>query len=258
MSLGSEQIKNQLEEALITLADTRGEKLARQLRPILLANLDRGRLQTFIENQSVSVSDYVELVAQEYSKLNGLLHSLQVERSEALWESLFERMQNWAYNFFLRKGFTASERTQEIATECATDAAILLLTAYFPYDTDFEPWAHILVQNACRKFIGKALKKSAIPDVNLIDLEDDPVNQQDLRLEIQALHYQNETEIAEALTQLPEARRRVLEYLFFDEMEAEEAARKMGKSVGAIYSLQFRALEDLRKILRKTEDNLSE
>jgi DNA-directed RNA polymerase specialized sigma24 family protein len=41
-------------------------------------------------------------------------------------------------------------------------------------------------------------------------------------------------------------------------MKPDEIAKKMGKTVGAIYSLRFNALNDLRKILSRNRDNLNE
>ena len=67
-----------------------------------------------------------------------------------------------------------------------------------------------------------------------------------------------EEELMDALYQLTEARRAVIQYIYLEDLPAEEVARKLGKSVGAVYSLQFHGLEDLRKILGKNTDKLNE
>jgi RNA polymerase sigma factor (sigma-70 family) len=232
--------------------------MARQIRPILFTNLDRGRIRRFTDGRTDLIPVYVWHVAERFSELNGYLHLLQSERSIEVWGPLFERMQTWAYNFFLRKNFAANKETQEIAVECATDAAISLLSAHFPYDTDFDAWAHIIVQNSCRKFIHKALKKSAVPDGNKVDLQDDLVNPDDPLPDIQVLQKESGAELENALAQLSDERRSVIKLIFFDELEPEEVARKLGKSVGAVYSLQFHGLRDLRKILSRIKDKLND
>jgi len=258
MSLEPEKIQREIDESLEALAQSRGDRLAGRIRSILMTNLDRGRVQVFIGGRAGLISAYVARVADRFTELNGLLHRLQVERSPEAWEPLFERMQTWAYNFFLRKGFSAGRGTQEIAVECAAEAALNLLPAHFPYDTDFDPWAHIIVQNACRKYIDRAFRKSAIPDNRIVELEDKLVGPDELLLEGQALQNELGSEVQAALAQLSEARRTVLQSLYFDELAPQEVARKMGKSLGAIYSLQFHALRDLRKILSTIRDSLNE
>ena len=252
MSLEREQIQHELEKALKDLAESKGDVLVRQIRPILLANLERGRVERFLEGRLDLIAAYVACVAEEFTALHGRLHQLQHERSAEVWAPLYERMQTWAYNFFLRKGFSADVQTQEIAGECASEAAVNLLGAYFPYDNDFDAWAHIIVQNACRKYIERAFKKSAVPGDQIVDLDDNLVGVND------RLTGELEEELMDALYQLTEARRAVIQYIYLEDLPAEEVARKLGKSVGAVYSLQFHGLEDLRKILGKNTDKLNE
>jgi RNA polymerase sigma factor (sigma-70 family) len=255
MSLESEKIQLALEEAINALAESRD---VGKIKPILYANLDRGRIQAYTEGKTDQVFAYVWLVAETFASLNPLLHSLQAEKSTEAWAPLFERMQNWAYSFFLKKGFAADKATSDIASECSTEAAVSLISAYFPYDTEFDAWAHIIVQNSCRKFMEKAFRKSIVPQENIVELDDNLISAEELLLEMQTLRSEQETEIAHALAQLSEARRNVIHYIYFDELDAEEAAQKMGKTVGAIYSLQFNALQDLRKILSTIRDNINE
>jgi len=258
MSQEPEIIRHMLEAELQSLAESKGAGIVQQIRPILLTNLDRGRIQSFTEGRTDRISDYVWRVAEGFSSLHPYLHDLQIEHSAEAWEPLFERMQTWAYNFFLRKNFAAGDQTLEIAIECATEAAINLLNTHFPYDTEFDPWAHIIVQNACRKFIHHSLKKSAVPNEMKVELDDELVDPEKPLLELQSLRGELDGDLASALAQISEARRAVIQYLYFEELNPEETAQKMGKSVGAIYTLQFHALRDLRKILDRIRDNLNE
>jgi len=255
---GTARAQHQLEEALQVLSAVVGDKLTRQIKPILLANMDRGRLQYYVDGGNRSVDSYVEMVADTFSRLNSYLHQLQIERNLDVLNPLFERMRTWAYNFFLRKSFSADETTQDIASECASNAALTLLNAYFPYDTEFDAWAHIIVQNACRKYIANAFRKSVVPDKQRVELSEELVAPNDVLLEMHALRKEDRAELEQALHQLSEARRIVIRCIYFDEMTPDEIAQKMGKSMGAIYSLQFNALQDLRKILSRIRDNLNE
>lgn len=253
-----ETLHHQLEQALERLAEIRGDELARRIKPILLANLDRGRIHRFLDGKPERTQSYVWQVADGFSTLHVYLHQLQHERDPEAWQPLYERMQTWAYNFFLRKNFAADDHTREIAIECATEAAIHLLNSHFPYDTDFDPWAHILVQNTCRKFIQTSLKKSVVPQEKQVDLEDDLADLNDPPLEAQMLMTELGAELESALAQLSEARRSVVRMLYFDGMDLEEIAEKLGKSTGAVYSLHFNALGDLRKILSAIRDKSNE
>jgi len=258
MSLATEQLQRGLEQALKALAESMGESLARQVKLILLANLDRGRLQTFVEEDPARIQAYVWHVAQTFSRLNPYLRQLQTEQDTEAWAPLYERMQTWAYHFFLKKGFRADDHTREIAVECATEATTTVLTGTFPYDTEFDPWAHIIVQNACRKYIHRAFKKSVVPEDKKVELDEELTDPHELLLEAGALQKEAGRALLEALNQLSEPRRTVIQSIYFEELSPQETAQKMGKSVGAIYSLQFHALNDLRKILGTIGDNTDE
>lgn len=256
MNQETQTVQQMLEDILKALAESKGRSLARQIKPILLANLDRGRIQGATAGDPDRLHAYVLFVAETFTALSPYLHQLQIEQNREAWEPLFERMQTWAYNFFLRKGFLADENTREIAIECASDAASNLLRAHFPYDTQFDPWAHIIVQNACRKYIQKNLRKSMVPEDKKVELDDDLPDPS--LLELSVLQKEFGEQLTKALDQLTEARRAVIRAIYFEELEPLEIARRMGKSVSAIYGLQFHALEDLRKILSPIRDNLNE
>jgi RNA polymerase sigma-70 factor (ECF subfamily) len=61
--------------------------------------------------------------------------------------------------------------------------------------------------------------------------------------------------VAEALTQLPERRRQVIELYFLEQLSDAEICRRIGGSPGAVRVLRFRALEELRSILRACGDS---
>jgi RNA polymerase sigma factor (sigma-70 family) len=259
MDPNPEEFKAEIERILKSLAEEKGEEIAGMIKPIILTNLERGRIHGFAEGDLHRIGEYIQRVTYLYLNLQPYLHQLQFEKENELWGPLFEKMRSWAYYFLVRKSFTANKATQDIASECATEAAINMLRAYFPYDTDFDPWAHVIVQNTCRKYIHSRMKKSAIPEDSIVDVEDEVLELSDPPVDNRhGSGDEAEENLLKALEKLSNLRRQVIELIYFEELSHKEAAQKMGKSLGAIYSLQFNALQDLRKILNKNGDILNE
>ncbi len=248
----------ELEKAIKHLAKEQGSELASRIKPILYANLGRGRIEGFIESNISLVRDYVYRVAEQYQLQCSYLEKIQIERSTEVWESLFNQMQQWAYNFLLKKGYDTHLATAENAAECATDAAIIMLKAHFPYDTDFKPWAHVIVQNACHKFIRARLKKSIIPDEELVSIEDLLENLKDHFGQDQNQQKELSATLRSAIARLSETRQKVIMQIYFQDMSITEISQTMGKSHGAIHSLHFNGLHDLQKILSENRDNINE
>lgn len=61
--------------------------------------------------------------------------------------------------------------------------------------------------------------------------------------------------VAQALAQLPERRRQVIELYFLEQLSDSEICQRLGGSVGAVRVLRFRALEELRHILQNSTDS---
>ncbi|HJR79148.1 MAG TPA: sigma-70 family RNA polymerase sigma factor [Anaerolineales bacterium] len=251
-------LQREIETALESLAEEKGMGLVIRIRSILSANLDRNRIQKFTEGKAVSVEEYIRRVVGNYERLNAYIHQLQIERSNEVWEPLLKNMRKWAYRFLVKKGYQANQVTWEHAKECANEAARSLLGAYFPYDTDFEPWARVVVQNACLKFLRSIGKEIPILEESLDDLEDTlrrfsgPVFRDEDRKDRQY------SELFEAILQLSDLRRQVIEMKYFQNLSPSEIAEKLGRNVRAIHSLQFHALQDLRKILAQNRNKINE
>jgi RNA polymerase sigma factor (sigma-70 family) len=167
-------------------------------------------------------------------------------------------MQRWAYRFLVKQGFDASKNTWENAKECAGDAARSILMAYFPYDTDFEPWARVVVRNTCLKFIRSGASDPPILEESLEDLEDTLRSFSGSTFQDEDRKANEHSDLFAAIEKLPDARRQVIEMKYFQDLSPIEIATKLGKSVRAIHSLQFRALEDLRKILMQNRNKFNE
>ena len=149
----------------------------------------------------------------------------------------------------LNKNFRLGQQTFEQAINYATEASISLITAYFPFDVNFDSWAHMLLINVCRRQIRDTMrKKSHVPAVNLVPIDDlietfivpsdNPIHHQELR-----------EELLDAIDNLPnELWQQVILLRHFAEMSPKEVAEEMNRSLSAVYSLHFRAIKELRKI----------
>lgn len=226
-------------------------ELAVKLRPVLLANLDRGRVETFTGDDLARVGEYVQRIREHYERLHNYLHAVQDERSGLVWEPLFAKLHTWAYNFLLRKNFYPGQETSDIAQARAADAAMRLIEAHFPYDTEFEPWAYTIVTMSCLHFFRDATRKSAIPSQNLVELDE---TLPDITAFLQ--DGDDHADLPEAIARLSEARRQVINLYYFEGLPLPEIAEAMGKTPGAIHSLHFNALADLRKILGQNRNKL--
>lgn len=250
----TDPIEMEIERALKQLSDQGRSDLVTRIRPILYTNRDKGRIARYMDGNPNYIQEYVFRVAENYESQNIYLEKIKIERSTEVWEPLFTEMQKWAYYHLKRKDFNGTLVSQENATDCATEAAILLLKAHFPYDTDFKPWAHVIVQNACQKFIQKHFKKSQPNEDDQVNLEDLLEHLKDHRSQEDWLHSEVGADLRNALTGLSEARQRVIEDMYFSGLTVGEISQKMGKSAGAIHSLHFNALSDLQRILSRNRD----
>jgi hypothetical protein len=154
MSVETETLQQAVERALRLLVEQRGTELVQAVAPIIFTNLDKGRMQTFLERKNCSPGDYVRRVADHYKQWHDYVHAVQIERRSDAWQPLYAQLQQWAFWLLPRIGYPAYARQEEQleqAQACAAEAAIALLNAYFPYDVDFEPWAYVLLQNVSRK-----------------------------------------------------------------------------------------------------------
>lgn len=242
-----ENLQIEIEKALEAIPP----ELASCIRPVLAANLDRGRVEYFVGDDFARVGEYVQRVVDHYERLSPYIKAVQKNKSDDVWLPLFKNLQTWAYNFLLRKNFYPSPETQVIAEECAAEAAMHLLDAHFPYDTDFEPWAHTIITKTCLHYFRDETKKSVIPAKNLTELDE---TQPDLNA-VAFMEQDISGNLLEVLSQLSDARCQVLQLHYLKNMSLPEIAKVLGKSLGAVYSLHFNALEDLRKILGKNRNN---
>ena len=236
-------LKAALERALKSIAKQRGQQTAAAIRPILLANLERGRVHYYLNgNGSAQVQEYVGRVTDTYERLSPYLFKVQQARSTDVWMPLFEQIQRWVYNFLKRQSGSLSGLL-DLTTDYAMAASERLLTAYFPYDTEFDAWACVLVQNVCREHLRRERKAPVVLDDELIERlsglsQAEGEHQRRLRIDL--------FEAIENLSSV--SRRRLSSMYYFQGLSLPEIAHKMGRNMTATYKLHFDALTELRKI----------
>lgn len=249
-SIDLQSLQEELDRALARLATRAGKPLADAIRPVLQENLKRGRIQYHLSHTAGStVSNYVEQVATNYKRCHAHLHQLQVEKSSEVWVPLLKKMECWAYSFLIKNNFVHSEETHQLAQDYSTDAAAVLVRAHFPYDTEFESWAVVLLQHTCRKQLRTAFRHREVPTVELPDDDDcadewlsrlanspDPVLKKD--------QYQD---LEKAILDLIPEEQEVIELYYFEGLGPADIAVRLKKSLSQIYGLKCKALKKLRK-----------
>jgi RNA polymerase sigma factor (sigma-70 family) len=237
------------------LAEQRGSELAAAVAPIIFTNLDKGRLQTYLERESCSPDDYVERVANKYEKWHDHVCAVQIEKRTDVWQPLYEQLQKWAFGYLSRMSYpnyVSQDEKLEQAQACAAETAVVLIDAFFPYDVNFEPWACVVLHNVVRKQIERRIKprlRAQNKEVEVDAYDDwlpnllDPAGQDAQHLaELRA-------DLLNAIAQLAsEDRQRLIILHYFESKTFKQIAAQMGKNQNTLYKLHYDALENLRKI----------
>ncbi|MGB4870792.1 MAG: RNA polymerase sigma factor [Candidatus Promineifilaceae bacterium] len=247
-----------LQQAIQSVAAQNGKALARTITPIILANMDRGRVHNFLDGQeNGQPEEYVWRVLAYYQKWQPYLAQIQEERQPDLWQPLYEKLKRWAYNYLFRKNFHAAPDVKvQMAADCAVMAATKLLNARFPYDTDFDPWAYVLVQNVTLKHLHKTYQDAAANWQQVDNWEE----WENVLPGLTSQGHRNIVELRQALIttidQLAsDARKQIIVLHYFDGLPLYEIAQIMGRSDNATHKLHFDALQNLRKIWDGSWDN---
>lgn len=233
---------------------TMRRELAREIRPIIQINMSRGRVRRFLKEGMHQPGDYVWRVAEIYERTNAYVREVQVERSEVVWQPLYGKLKRWACSL-QRKGYHNSWRNVTMtAAECAADAGAQIVSSHFPYDTEFDAWAYMLLRYTWLKQLNQGKQLKRVPEEKLVELDvmlpwlNVPVGMSD----VQRSNWR--FDLLRGIEQLAtEARREVVMLRYFENMTYEEIAKRMGRTIGAVYKLHFEAIEELKIFLG--EDN---
>ena len=241
----------ELEKTLQQLVrEGKEETAVAAIRPIILTNLEQKRICHWLgTDNNRTLKDYVHLVLETYARYSHYIYRLQVEKAETVWGDLYLQLQQWAYNYLSKKGFYHSQATVQLAADYATEAAITLLTARFPYDRNFIPWSRVLLLNICKREMRQAKKAGRLPDEKQIALDDELIYLHNALFSIDNRPQELRRALLDAIEQLPqESWRQTLLLRYFDNLTPAEIACEMGKTPAAVYNLHFKAITALREI----------
>lgn len=239
-----------LREALERLTAGIGQETASDIWPILQINFDRGRVSRWQRETRRLLDDYILLVAANYKQNCGYLRKIQQERDEKAWADLFTDLKKWAYRHLLQKNFTANRETYELAQAYATETAIVLLDSHFPYDLAFTPWMVTLLQRTCNRHMRRAVAQKRNPDGGTVSLANANEFLQNLAATDVAKQQEAWLHIMDAIERLPNPLwQEVLLLRYVGGLSPAEIAKQINKSPSAIYSIQFRAIAELKKVL---------
>ena len=253
MSSETSDLRTQLERALQEVGAQKGEEFCDRIRPIIIRNMDRGRVNFYLQdNSQATCQDFVNRVAEIYENLSPYMEQLQIEKSTEVWGPLYENLQKLAYSVLLRRGLLPGEDTYQIAIDSATDAAVALLQAQFPYDTDFDPWVYYFVKFACLKQIRTAMRaaRRIAEQIFQDDLLDWSINVDD-QMDDRELN----VDLVNALHKMADNRRQVLSLRYNHGLAFEEIAKRMGKSDNAVNQLHHNAIKQLHDLLASERNN---
>ena len=247
MHLDEADLRVDIEQALNEVVQQKGIRFSAKIRPIVLENLKNGRGNFFLQNiPNTTPRDYVLHVVETYEHLCPFIQGIQIERSSKVWEPLYEKLQKFSYNFLVKRGLYPGESTFHLAVDCAADAAIAIIQAQFPYDTDFDPWAYNFVKFSCLKRIEKEARRA---DRLKKVLYQDEAREQDVDPKHASGEWGLQVDVLNALPDLTENRQRVLQLRYECGLSSKEIAIRMEKSVSAVDKLHFDAIRQLRHLL---------
>lgn len=240
-----------LEAALTSFTDELGAETIAALHPILLANHAKGRVHRFTEGNPARIGNYIRKVAGIYRKYHDYLVKVQIELDETVWEELFLKIQNYAQSYFIRKRFDPAQVKNEFAFGQDSEAVMVIFKAQFPYDTEFDAWVKVIVQYCCLKYMRSIYgNNDSIPNID--DLENTIAKMvREKNEEEKQVDKEDYSDLYDAIPKLKGQRRTIIVLRYIKNLSLEEVAERLGKTMPATYSLHFRALSDLRKILEE-------
>lgn len=163
----------------------------------------------------------------------------------------------YLYRLYFTQVFTfinfrvSSREDAEDLTNTVFEKALGAIDRYRPKPAQFSTWLYTIAKNCIidhyrkrRLPVDEEAEAAVMPAA---DMSYDPVT-------VVLLEERKRT-LREALKELTDDQREVVECRFFFELSIQEAALVMDKTEGAVKALQFRALDNLHRLL--TEDLLT-
>lgn len=252
MPSDNEALKSKLEDAVVEFATRHGADLAARIGDIARANLRAGRLSFYLDHSDeASVYDYLVLIADNVERNGAYIRAVQVGRSTEVWEPLYIQMQRLAYAFLRKRGLIPGEVTFLLAVDSATDAALNMLNANFPFDTEFEPWLYQFIKHACLKSITRQVRMlkrvaDAMDPHEIAEQLTDPRNGR--------IDWEIFMDLAQAIGRLSAKRRQVLALRYGQGLPSSAVAKLMDSTVNAVNKLHHDAIKQLQDMLTAAQE----
>ncbi|GAB4146796.1 MAG: hypothetical protein Fur0021_05130 [Candidatus Promineifilaceae bacterium] len=226
------------------------EEIIGRVTHIVCQNVKRGRFKIFLDaGKDRDLEGYVRYVVGNYRRQRAKVEGLQFERDADLWPVFYRDVEDWVYDYLISRGFVPNEGTFRLVQDYRSFAVEQVLLAHFPYDIPFERWARTVVQHVCRKQIDRAMCYKRLCDKQMVGLEQWQSNAVYRSHEDDLIAVILSDELLVALQKLPTNYRIVIQLYYFNDMEYQEIAEVMQKTIRAVYNLHYKAMKRLREIL---------
>lgn len=254
MSKDSDQaiIAARLEKALLR-SELENQQLLKNVRALLHRSLEYGRAGRVLGSNPTDLEcqQYVDAVTGYYQQHQVIVTCLE-KRDEEAWTKTINKIRMWANSYLSNQQIDGPLRIK-IVEECVPNAVLTFLSSIYHYDTEFDAWFCVLVQNVCKKYIKDQMRPAA-----MLEKEALSVDHSELLLERLAdgkaldANRQRElrAELLEAIKKLSStARQDLIIHYYFLNFSFKEIGAKLNKSMSAIYKLHHDAIKELRSIM---------
>jgi RNA polymerase sigma factor (sigma-70 family) len=240
-------------ERVLQQINIQNARLSQTISALLHRSVEYGRAQKALgENPDDNVCrEYVERVINYYQEHHALVTHL--ERGDAeTWIETIKKIQRWANGYFIQRKMYGRLR-KKCVEECVPNTVLAYLSSSYYYDTDFDAWFCVLVQNVCRNYIKDQRHPNHTAQAQALSYDK-------FEFLLEALADKNEIDsrklselrsvLLEAVEKLSSnARRELILLLYFSDYSFKEIADSMDKTLNATYKVHFDALNELRDIL---------
>ncbi len=166
------------------------------------------------------------------------------QRDQVALTQLYEENFDRIYRYIVLK---IGDRTEaEDMTQQVFLNALQSISSYRWKGMPFASWLYRIAHNQVVDYLRKKTRHASVPldeSISRADADSDPKHVTERKMEIE--------ELVVATKKLTTAQQEVISLRFAGELSIAEVARVMGKSEGAVKSLQHRALASLRRLLEK-------
>lgn len=179
--------------------------------------------------------------AKDLNQLVELAKNGDTEAFGQIYDVLVKQIYRYIY-------YRVSPQIAEDLTEETFLKAWQSISKYKVGKTPFSAWIFRIAHNLVVDHYRKNEVTSEI-DESLADVKTDALPSYNLNIRL------NELKLRQAITKLPESYQQVILLKYINEEENDVIAQTIGKSEGAVRTIQFRALEKLRSLLEEKRED---